>query len=73
MQHLKYTRKSAGSMQNMYLVTHEINDAILGLLSEEIMYIEVLVLEDNFKAILSVKIFQSLLFFCQCLVIVEQI
>ena len=60
-------------MQNMYLVTHEINDAILGLLSEEIMYIEVLVLEDNFKAILSVKIFQSLLFFCQCLVIVEQI
>ena len=31
------TRKSAGSMQDMYLVTHEINDAILGLLNEEIL------------------------------------
>ena len=36
-QHLKYTRKSAGSMQDMYLVAHEINDAILGLLNEETM------------------------------------
>ena len=33
---MKYTRKSAGSMQDMYLVT-QINNAILGLLSEEIM------------------------------------
>ena len=29
--------KSCGSTQDMYLVTHEINNAMLGLLNEEIM------------------------------------
>ena len=41
MQHLKYTSKKAVDQciydQDVYLVTHEINDAILSLLIEEIM------------------------------------
>ena len=32
-----HQEKFCGSMQDMYLVTHDINQAILGLLSEEIM------------------------------------
>ena len=32
-----HKEKCCGSMQDMYLVAHKINDAILDLLSEEIM------------------------------------
>ena len=32
-----HQEKFCGFMQDIYLVTHDINDAILGLLSEEIM------------------------------------
>ena len=32
-----HQEKCCESMHDMYLVTHEINDAILGLLSEEVM------------------------------------
>ena len=57
-------------MRDMYLVTHEINDAILGLLSEEIM--KKFLYQKTIVRFLSVKTFQSLLFLCQCLVMVAK-
>ena len=49
-------------MQDMYLVAHEINDAILGLLNEEIMQLEILVPEDKFKAFMCKNILKFIIF-----------
>ena len=70
LQHLNYTRKSAVDPCRMYLVTHQINEAILGLLSEEIM--QKYLYQKTILRLLNVKRFPSLLFLCQCLVIVAK-
>ena len=58
-------------MRDMDLVTHEINDAILGLLNKEIM--QKYLYQKTILRLLSVKTFQSLLFFCPCLVMVAKL
>ena len=62
--------KCCGSMQNMYLVTHQISEAILGLLSEII--IKNYLYQKTILRLLSVQIFPGLLFLCQCLVMVTK-
>ena len=65
-----HQEKFFGSMQDMYLVTRDINEAVLGLLSEEIM--QKYLFQKTILRILSVKTFSSSLFLCQYLVMVAK-